>query len=454
MKLNITKNFIITFFVILAIYQTSELWFEGFSNHNFFYSFFNNQGNLNDDGMLYALDNIIINKGSDRFICIKNNIYKNEYKNIFDNAVKITMQNGGALSETEFDWNEILSSRSVVYRYNVQLDKNSIANMFGFDGELLGGTLENIDTIVIVPHIAANPENIVVGFGNRLSGKGCFYSVEKNQYIYTVYDAIGYISSDKDIYYTSSVKNGLDIFQGNAFIPQWNGGKFNYYPVKAEDPFYDNGEFQKAKLERSTDVFFDNPFSKWTSVSDGVYTYSDENTVVKYYNNGIMEYYNYSTDKNTGGNDFYSKYKNAVSVIKRDSGINNEYYLSGYSLDNEKTVFYFDYKINDFSIKLSDNVKKNTGMNSVIEVTINGGRVAKYRRYARDFYLDTSEKMSVKKGFLKAVEEVFADIQNKNGGQKDSVENTDLVYIMNTDGEAFLSWVIKISGEEYIKEAL
>ena len=93
-------------------------------------------------------------------------------------------------------------------------------------------------------------------------------------------------------------------------------------------------------------------------------------------------------------------------------------------------------------------------MISVIEVTINGGRVAKYRRYARDFYLDTSEKMSVKKGFLKAVEEVFADIQNKNGGQKDSVENTDLVYIMNTDGEAFLSWVIKISGEEYIKEAL
>lgn len=454
MKLNITKNFIITFFVILAVYQTSELWFEGSSNHNFFYSFFNNQGKANDDGMLYSLDNIIVNKGSDRFICIKNDIYKNEYKNIFDNAVKITMKNGGALSETEFDWNELLSQRSVVYRYSVQIDKKSIADMFGFDEALLGGLSDSVNTIVIVPRTAANPENIVVGFGNSQTGKGSFYSVEKNQYTYTVYNAIDSISADTDIYYTSSVKNGLDIFMGNVFIPQWNGGRFAYYPIKAQDPFINNGEFQKTKLEHSADVFFDNPFSKWTTVSDGVYTYSDENTVVKYYDNGIIEYYNYSAEKNNTGNDFYSQYKNAVSVIKRDSGINNEYYLSGYSSDNEKTVFYFDYKINGFSLKLSDDLKKSTGMGSVIEVNINQGRVSKYRRYVRDFSVDASGKISVEKGFLKAVDEVLADIKNQNVNERGIVEDIELSYIADTDGDAFLNWVIKTGGREYVKKAL
>lgn len=451
MKLNITKNFIITFFVILAIYQTAELWFEGFSNHNFFYSFFNKSNDYDDDALLYSLDSIVVNKGSDKLICLKNNIYKNDYKTVFDDAIKITVENSSKARIGKIDWNSILSARSVIYQYSSGIDGKSIARMFGFDESLLTAFTNTIDTITITSYTTTFPENITVAFGNRTSGKGYIFSLENNQYIYTVYNTIGSISETSDIYYTSSVKNGLDLFKGNLFIPQWNGEELSYYPIKTEDPFYENGEFQQFRLERAADVFFDNPVSKWSSSINDVFTYSDENTVVKYYNTGVMEYYNYSADKAKSENDFYSQYKSAVSLLKRDSNIENEYYLSGFSSDSEKTIFYFDYKINNFCVKLSDEVKKVLGMNSVIEVTVSGGKVSKYCRFTKKFVNDVSGKSAIKMNFLKAADEVFADIQSGNKENSGVIENIELAYFFETEEKAFLKWFMDIDGKQYVK---
>ncbi len=455
MRLNITKNFIIAFFVILAVYQTSELWFEGFSNHNFFYSFFKTSNDFDDGGLVYSLDSIIVNKGSDRLICMKNDIYKNDSKSVFDNAVKLTMENGSVYSADKFNWEEIFQARSVVYRYGVEMDNVSLSKMFGFREELLKDFSEKTDTVVIMP-VTTIPERILVGFGNRKTNSARFYSIEKSNYAYTVYDAIGSVQGGKDIYYTASVKNGLNLFKGNIFIPQWNGVKSDYYPINAQNPFFGEGEFQQVKLERAVDVFFDNSASKWTSFSNGVFIYSDENTVVKYYPAGVLELYNYTAEKNGGEKDFYGKYKNAVSVLKKDSNIKNEYFLSGYTEDSEKTIFYFDYKINDFTIKLGEDIKKNTGMRSAIEITLNDGRVSKYRRLACDFYSDDSKTESVEKGFISAINEVLAEIQSdgKNISVSDSneiIENVELIYILDDNGQAFLSWLINVDGTDYIR---
>ncbi len=449
MKLNITKNFIIAFFVILAIYQTSGLWFGDSSNHNFFYSFFNNSKSADDDGLLYSLDNIIVNQGSDKLICLKNNIYQNEYKSSFDSAVKATMENGSVLARTEFDWNNILSGRSIIYQYSCEIDSKSISNMFGFNESLLSSFSDKMDTVVVVPY-ATTPETLVVGFGNRKTGKGCFYSLEKNQIIYDVYNNIGSVTaSDAEVYYTSSIKNGIDIFGSNVFIPQWNN-KTKYYTIKAEGQFYENNEFEPLKLEKCVDVFFDNAASKWASISNGIYVYSDENTVVKYYPNDIIEYYNYSTEKAGSEESFYSQYKSAVSFLKKDSNIKNEYYLSGYYSDSEKIVFYFDYKLNNFSVELSDELKNDLGLNSIIEVTVSGGKVSKYRRYAKEFLVDENNKKNMEKGFLTAIDEVFAEMNN-DGNQKKAVENMELEYLLYKNENAELKWLIDVDGKRYIR---
>lgn len=450
MKLNITKNFIITFFVILAIYQTSELWFEGFSNHNFFYSFFNNSQNSSDDGLLYSLDSIILTSGGDRLICVKNDIYKSESKAVFDNAVKITMEEGVLTSQSVFDWNTILSGRSVIYQYKCGIMKSDIAKMFGFDEGLLASVSSDIDTVVIIPYTTTTPEKITVGFGNMAQQKACFYTLEKNQYTYNLYDAIDLFSSSGDIYYTSSVRSGLDLFNGNKFLPQWSGYGFEYHPIKIVNPFVENGEVEQIKIERAADAFFDNPVSKWSSVSGGVYTYSDENSVVKYYDNGVMEYYNYSTDKGNSVNDFYTSYLSAISLLKKDFNIQNEFYLSGYNIDREKTVFYFDYKINNFSVFLDSETRKNTGMKSVIEVAVSGGRVSRYRRFARNFVVDNLKKENVQKDFVKAVDEVFTDIQN-SGKNQNGVDDIELCYYVGED-EGNLCWIIDVGDKKFVKE--
>lgn len=452
MRLNITKNFIIAFFVILAIYQTSELWFESFSNHNFFYSFFNNTENYDDDGLLYSLDGIIINQGDDRLIFMKNDIYKSEWKNVFDSAAALAASDAARSYDGSFDWSEIFSTRSVVYKYSAEIESSCIAKMFGFDEGLFEGFSEKIDTIAIMP-VTATPEHVLAGFGSRKTDNARFFYLEKSQYAHTIYNEIGSVQKKNDIFYTASVKSGLDLFKGNVFIPQWNGESYEYPEVSAENSFLEDGIFKVSKLERAADVFFDNSASKWSSYSNGVYIYSDENTVVKYYDNGVLELYNYSAGKNDD-EDFYSEYKAAVSAIKRDSNIKNEYFLSSCVKDSEKTVFYFDYKINDFTLKLGDEIKSASGMHSAIEVTLNKGKVSRYRRLALDFYLD-GVNAEVNKTFTSAVNEVLAEIQNsdKRGGEENEIiENVELAYILNKDKKALLNWIINIGGKDYKKE--
>ena len=52
-----------------------------------------------------------------------------------------------------------------------------------------------------------------------------------------------------------------------------------------------------------------------------------------------MELYNYTAEKNGEEKDFYSKYKNAVSVLKKDSNIKNEYFLAVIQRTAKKRFF-------------------------------------------------------------------------------------------------------------------
>ena len=95
-------------------------------------------------------------------------------------------------------------------------------------------------------------------------------------------------------------------------------------------------------------------------------------------------------------------------------------------------------------------------MRSAIEVTLNDGRVSKYRRLAYEFYSDDSKTESIEKGFISAINEVLAEIQS--GGENISVsdsneiiENAELIYILDDNEEALLSWLINVDGTDYIR---
>ena len=83
---NFGRNFIIAFLMVLTIYQTGELWFGNFSDHNFF-SLFNNSETTYSKNVAYTLNRLIVNLGDNKVICRGSDIYGSEYKTLFDKSV-------------------------------------------------------------------------------------------------------------------------------------------------------------------------------------------------------------------------------------------------------------------------------------------------------------------------------------------------------------------------------
>ena len=61
--------------------------------------------------------------------------------------------------------------------------------------------------------------------------------------------------------------------------------------------------------------------------------FGDESTVVKYYSSGVLEYSNYKVETERE-NTFANNYISALSVLKKDAYLDNEFYLDSYTVDN------------------------------------------------------------------------------------------------------------------------
>lgn len=448
---NFGKNFIIAFLMILAIYQTAELWFEDFSSHNFFSFVFDSKSNIVQEDIGYTLDRLIINIGNNKMVCKLNGINNSENKKILDDAIALAINKGNYMGENQVDWKSVLSNRCVIYKYNYSIQGDEIERLFGVKNK--SARIDRFDTIIISPNV--NGDVMIVNVLNSKDGNMHTYELKRNDTISQSYNVIGKYSADDDsIYYISSVQNGFEIFKGNAFIPRWQGQTVKYNGISILNPIMSDGEIVPAEAEKCANIFFDNPANKWESVMGDSYVYSDENTVVKYNKNGVMEYSGYRAVNDSGRDyGFYDNYAAATSFLQNDSNIKNEFYLTGYSDEENKLTFRFDYRINDFDIILSDDIKSKIGMKSSIEITVDNGKVTKYKRYIYDYYSEEGDR-EISVDFLDAVNSIYGDIEGENGeADGTTIDDLELAYLIesghNSEG---LKWLISVAGESYIRD--
>lgn len=453
MYLNRIKNLIITFFVILAVYQTAGLWFEDFSGYGFFYSFFLDGADSSQKEVKYNLESIIINKGNNEFVKKSNDIYDSIYKTAFDNAITAALKKGSFKSQGNVAWESVLSSKCVIYNFGYTLESKELKTMYNAKKSIYS-KIGSFNTVIITPDMNV-PESMRVSFINTDENTAYTVVLEENDTIEEAYSAMTLLAAEEnDIYYISSVQNGFELFKNNVFIPKWNEAAAAYPFVAVSNPFEKDGGVLLMNLEKDIDLFFENPAVKWTSTVNDIYTYSDENTVVKYYTTGVLEYSSY---KSAGGSkpDFSKDYLTALSFLNKDVNIGNEYYLSECKQDNEKIVFCFDYKINEHSIKLSEDIKKETGMNNMIELTVSGGKVIRYKRLVYEFNLAgaNEEYATADVDFLSAVDRVYEDISELDV-EESRIDKIELCYNAVKPGEyAALSWFINIDGKTYVVDA-
>ena len=125
MKLYKITNFVIVFLVITAIYQTGELWLQGTSGHNFFYSMMESFSaeKQEADGDVLLATRYAVGEGEGTFsVYYPDEVGNSNMLEVANRALgEILSQNQVMPQMGVADWKEILASRCIVMLYDFMI---------------------------------------------------------------------------------------------------------------------------------------------------------------------------------------------------------------------------------------------------------------------------------------------------------------------------------------------
>ena len=436
---NFGKNLFIAFLMILAIYQTTELWFDDLSSHNFF-SFILQQNNGYAQAQLYGLDGVIINRGENTTALMhRENVLDNTYRREFDKLITAAVTKG-EFEKKKVDWPHVFNNRCIVYSFMQPIAAKDFKKALGISAGK-PDEIKSVSAVVIVPNTT---DNVLMTYIENDSETIC-YKLKRADMVQKCTDVVENFSETGNGC-ISSKASGFNIFKGNTFIPILSGGVST---LNVTNPVTDGVMIDTKALENIADSFFDNPAVKWSSVVNNIYSYSDEYNVVKYNLNGVLEYSGYNAGSSGEEQSPANNYAAALEFLKKDKGIKNDIVLSAVSTNKERTQFYFDYAVNGIPAYMSDNLKKGLEMHSAIELSVSHGNVVKYRRYLCVMEQNT-DKSELTGDFVKAVDNVYNALE----GNEMLVEDMDLAYKINGRQENVpVSWRITIDNKIYWEAA-
>ena len=438
---NFGKNLLIAFLMILAIYQTTELWFDEVSSHNFF-SFISTGNTALTRAQLYGLDGIVINRGENKTAVFhKENVLDTRYRGEFDKLIT-SAANKGESQSGQIDWAHIFNNKCVVYDFVEPVAVEEMKKGLGISSGKLGD-LQKVSMIILVPNKTENVMQVYFADDDKVM----IYSLKRADMAQKGADVIEKFSEQASGC-ISSRASGFNIFSQNTFIPIIQDG---INTINVVNPVMDGDRIDTKALENIADGFFENPAVKWSSVVNNVYSYSDEENVVKYNLKGVLEYSGYvsGAGNNDGGQNVAQNYTAAVDFLKKDNGIKNDVVLTRTAVNNERTQFYFDYAVNGVEVVMSDEMKQGMDMHSAIEVTVSRGSVTKYRRYMCVLE-QTYGRQNLTGDFVSAVDNVYNTFDNNDV----LVDDIDLVYKINgRQNNVPACWKVVIDGKIYWEAA-
>ncbi|MBR5468307.1 MAG: hypothetical protein IKU80_03630, partial [Firmicutes bacterium] len=245
-----------------------------------------------------------------------------------------------------------------------------------------------------------------------------------------------------DLQYISTAQSGFNIFSGNIFVPQWTQSSFEYTPVMEKAVFDISDE---NALITQLEPFFGNYHGQNVDVNDlGEFTISDDEVVVKYTAEKILEYYSYRAEDDSVEQNTYSAYEACKEFLKKDENIGTDYYLSQVQIRNNTTVFLFDYCIDNMPIVLLEEGENGLSHKYAMEVVVKNNAVKNYRRYAVNFGKGAEESMAAQNDFLMAVNNTAALAGNE--GELTAIDGMTLGYGLDENGIYTLKWFTEIDG--------
>ncbi|MCL1936431.1 MAG: hypothetical protein FWF57_08695 [Defluviitaleaceae bacterium] len=366
----IVKSIFLVFLVVLAIFQTGELWLSNMS-HNFFV-FFTNRTNTSYHGDRFIAPSIIFTSGGrNRFVAEHSPVLF--YTNFWDIIVN------SFSNEPRFigSFNTNILNNSIIYYYNFSMPVSAIFEHFNIDSNNISDHLESFNKIVIRPSTdSSNTAYIYFIYDNIMAMYEANISQGTHNNLTSTIQNAHMTINNQDIYYVSSDIMGFN-FSRNVFLPRWQGQFFSYNLVKSNDILY------SANLSTINQIFrdfFDNSSPILSDYIGNEFIIGDNNIVVRYREDeNIVRYTNHSFFSRNDNNvlsDFSIAFEFINNLSFNNMNSDKKISFSGFYHGYDYRIFYFDYVINNIPIFLINDSKRH-----FIEVTVRGGSVSNFSQF-------------------------------------------------------------------------
>lgn len=456
MKYNWLTNLAIFILAAAAVFQTGKLWLGNTDSHNFFYSFYSSAGrDISETDKNYDIiepEKTVVGYGNRKFNMLYSDKESSSVTSLCENVIGDVLRNGSFDSVSDISWSEYIEGKAVVMKYPFYMSSREYLRGYGLSNSSFSDNVKSINYIVVVPG-SGSSDMTCCYFIDSSTSEAYKFTLTGAESAAALYNSIQNMQySGGRLEYISTVQSGMNIFD-SIYVPQWTDGEYEYNALKAVNQFADeSGEVDIDKLGECADSFFSNYVSgDDASVVNDIYTFSNDNIVVKYYENGVLEYYNYTTGSPDTEQTLSSAYTISQSFIKKDKYIVNDIYLSGAETRNEGLVLYYDYAVDDIPIEFSGEFTERTGMSHAVEIVVSNDSVKRYKRYVTEFRTDEEEQAYVNVDMISAWDDA---IMNYTGTDDvTSISDMSIGYYFE-DGEdvLYIKWFTSVNGETIVGE--
>jgi len=387
------KSFLILALVALAIYQTGRLWFVHMANRNFFlYVTARFVPSVPERSREFVRPmRVIRGAGDGQFAIQYDRLMDTSYRVFFDTVMSELLAGGRFVSVADTDYERILSHPVLIFEYAFAMPGDVFP--LGFDSRattfLTTRGLQEFNSVAIWPSVEGS--NVSVFFTSE--GRTWEFVLDG------VRENLGpniLPVSASSIHFVSAALEGYECLPPGTFVARSGDIGFSYFPVTVSNPYRRLGMINSSHIRNQVAHFFDNPATINARIAgDGVLTFSNIHTVVRYFATDVLEYANFRPRHQNVVTTFLDDFSAAWAFVAGDPHVadENEIFLTGFEARGSGYVFWFGYIVDNFPILMPDNWEVSSPddiLPAPIEVLIDRGRVVRYRRLAHNFSIGDS----------------------------------------------------------------
>ncbi len=446
MKERVVKISILIALIILCMIQIAILWLGDMSSPNFL-----DTKTVTTEEIGIRPKNIWVNLALGYKISENNREYDYLIHELFS-EVRSQKRALKFVAEKELSYADLTGKQGILYEYAVPLTLE----------EIIGSKIPKYDGQIVVEQLfvdlSSNNENKVVLYliaakGDKLHKAILYTSLMGHSKV------MSSLSRDEEAKKWTSYQPSITSLrrhgnvEGNVFLPEISEAKpLTYQKLMITNTLEAIEKEDKIDLlEEYVTSFFTNPLLKQIDEkSDGTIIFSENlRAIVKYNPIGTMEFNILAPDEENKLTKFerlqkVKQFINSCTAIPEY--LKKGLYLAGVRRqEGQEYIYHFNYKYNGFQIHMKEEVKKQLGLDSALELTIKNNQVIKGKWILLDIK-PVEHQGSATEDITRSYSEIF-DAMNNMGVNKGTgtlkLSNLECSYIVNQlESDLKFDWLV------------